>query len=98
MLQKYSSASPLTAAARLAGKRGSRVTRWKSCCEIAVGQRCADSDPDVRAVVDGAVREERPLHQVDEVGADVVQPLALLGVSKNHGGRMFGAPDTIFIR
>ena len=48
---------------------------------------------DVGAVVDRLVRKERPLHEIDEVRADVARPSPCSLVSKNHVGRMFGAPD-----
>jgi hypothetical protein len=49
-------------------------------------------------VVEGLLREQRPLHEVHEVGADVVEALALLVRVEEPGGRMLGAPATTFMR
>ena len=42
--------------------------------------------------------KQRPLHEVDQVRADVVQPLALLGGVEEPRRPDVGAPATIFIR
>ena len=61
------------------GNRGSPVTRRKSGFGDHRRPALRRQHADVLAVVERLVREERPLHEVDQVRADVVQPLALLG-------------------
>ena len=70
MLQKYSRASPLTRGASEAGMSWP-VTRLQ--------------DAHVLAVVQRLLREQRPLHEVREVGADVVEALALLVAVEEPG-------------
>ena len=55
------------------------VTRRKSASGIHVGQRCGGQHADIGAVVDGLLGKQRPLHEIDEVRADVAGALALLG-------------------
>ncbi len=46
----------------------------------------------VLAVIEGLVGEQGPLHEVDQVGADVVEPLALLVGVEEPGGADVGRP------
>ena len=64
---------------------------WRNCAAvIVVGQRLARQSRTSAFGIDRGIGEERPLHQIDEVRADVGQRFALLLDVEEPGGPQVG--------
>jgi hypothetical protein len=84
-LQKYSSASFLTRGGKGLGEVGVRDPLEVGAGNVR-GPALGREHLRILLVVEGLIGEEAPLHQVHEVGADVVEPLALLVAVEEPGG------------